>query len=130
VSRGIHIGFHHLGAGECARPRSPPSTRAPPAWAAVSPLQTRGPAGPGSPVRTSDRTAREAHRRGGSRAEALSPFHSRQGTRACTPPTSIEFPILHSPVQNDRLHRQSARRLFPIVLKSFLGARVPSAGTT
>jgi hypothetical protein len=76
------------------RPRGPATTRGPPAWAAVSPRRSRGPAGPGSPVRTADRTAREAHRRGGRRAEALSPVRLRQWPRGCTPPTSIECPIL------------------------------------
>ena len=94
-----------------AGPRSPSSTRPPrtggrhaphtrsptlrlsPEYGPDAPMPRR-PAGPGSPIRTAGRTAREAHRRGGARAEARSPVRSRQGTGACTPPTSIEFPIL------------------------------------
>jgi hypothetical protein len=51
------------------------------------------PTGPGSPVRTAGRTACEAHRRGGGRAEARSPLLARQRTRAYTPATAIEFPV-------------------------------------
>ena len=68
--------FGVRGGPTAAPPRSPPA-----------------PAGPGSPVRTAGRTAREAHRRGGGRAEARSPLLARQRTRAYTPATPIKFPI-------------------------------------
>ena len=82
----------------CVRtaPRRPATTRGRSACAAVSPQRPRGPAGPGSPARTAGRTAREAHRRGGGRAEARAPVLARQGTGAYTRPTSIGFPILYT----------------------------------
>ncbi len=57
---------------------------------------TEVPAGPGSPAGTTGQTARETHRRGGGRADALAPMLARQRTEnyAYRPP--IEFPILRS----------------------------------
>ena len=78
-------------------PRRPATPRGRSVRAAVPPQRPHGPhrlpAGPGSPVRTAGRTAREAHRRGGGRAEARSPLLARQRPRAYVPATPIEFPI-------------------------------------
>jgi len=86
--------------GEPAHLRTAPTPRHPAGTfgvrggpTAATPRSPPAPAGPGSPVRTAGRTAREAHRRGGGRAEARSPLLARQRTRAYTPATPIEFPI-------------------------------------
>lgn len=60
---------------------------------AAAPRSPLASAGAGSQIRTTGRTAREAHRRGGGRTEARSPVLARQRTGAYTAPTSIESPI-------------------------------------
>jgi len=60
------------------------------------------PAGPGSLARIAGRTACEAHRRSGGRAEPRSPVLARQGTAARARRTPIEFSIPDTTVTRDR----------------------------
>jgi hypothetical protein len=91
---------------------------------AAPPTSPPAPAGPGSPVRTAGRTAREAHRRGGGRAEPRSPLLARQRTRAETPAAPIEFPIEKPSGRNDAATREDIR-----VLKTSIRVRPRRSGS-